>query len=265
MTRKGQKRERTWRDGLDRRLRQLIKAHGPSQAAFAKACGIDAPRVTAWLGGETHPGRKRGATRAKPLPSAAHLHAIAESCGVSLDWLLFGDGGDEPIYRGQSRPDARLEAELANDVAARVLREMSQHASPEERAWLAAVLTPAAINVRAILSDAAATVMTETRRLRTDAGALTDLLTLSSLVRGLSAHLPRNAQVDVTDELRLIERRVFSETNTVGNPRPMKHLKPEAWLNAGTRAAEDAERHEAGRQWGATAPKKAARRGRRAH
>lgn len=94
-------------NGLRDRLRALIRDRATSNAEFARRCGIDAPRLTDWLSGAQ-------------LPSTSHLWDIAERSGVSLDWLLCGEGGPEPVYRGQTR----TRAELADDVAAYLVREL---------------------------------------------------------------------------------------------------------------------------------------------
>ncbi len=76
---------------------------------FAGQLGLSPSLVSSYLNG----------TR---LPTAATLRAVGERTGVSLDWLLFGEGGEQPVMRGQWRSEAGLEA----DVAARVAREAAQ-------------------------------------------------------------------------------------------------------------------------------------------
>lgn len=94
-------------DAVRNRLRRLIGERGESQGAFARACGVSPARVTEWLSGSQ-------------LPSADRLRTVAERTGVSLDWLLLGDGGDGPVMRGY-RGERRTGEELAADVGLHVL------------------------------------------------------------------------------------------------------------------------------------------------
>ena len=89
-----------WGDEARERLRLLIASLGDSYASFARRCGVDPPRISDWLSGDQ-------------LPSLDHLRRISDQTGVSTDWLLFGDGGAEPTYRGQLRSQRDLEVDLA--------------------------------------------------------------------------------------------------------------------------------------------------------
>jgi transcriptional regulator with XRE-family HTH domain len=75
------------------------------------------------------------------LPDADTLRKVAERTDASLDWLLLGDGNDEPRYRGQSRSRTELEAEVAAYVAREVSRALSASKS-------APILTPASSELR---------------------------------------------------------------------------------------------------------------------
>lgn len=59
------------------RLIMLIEQRGESFSAFADAIGVDRSALSQFMA--------PGSTR---LPRAETLHAIARTCGVSLDWLL---------------------------------------------------------------------------------------------------------------------------------------------------------------------------------
>jgi transcriptional regulator with XRE-family HTH domain len=97
----------TWGYAVAERLRLLMT--GASIRRFADRVGVSGSLVSSYLSG----GR---------LPEAGTLHRIAERTGVSLDWLLCGEGGADVRYRGQSR----TRAELAEDVAAFVRRGVSE-------------------------------------------------------------------------------------------------------------------------------------------
>lgn len=80
-----------------KRLRELIQetleAQSPGQrvktADFARFCGIPDPSLRNYLS-------------AKSIPGGENLAAIAQATGVSIDWLLTGEG---PRYRpGQAAP-----------------------------------------------------------------------------------------------------------------------------------------------------------------
>lgn len=94
-----------WGRGVAARLRALLAELGTPGAPlgvrrFAERVGLSPSLVSSYLNG----------TR---LPDAETLRQLAERTGVSLDWLLMGDGGDAPQLRGVSR----TRAELADDLA----------------------------------------------------------------------------------------------------------------------------------------------------
>jgi transcriptional regulator with XRE-family HTH domain len=90
-------------DGFRTRLRTLIKARRQNFAGFANTCRIDPPRVSEWMAGEQ-------------LPRAEYLRRIAISTDVSLDWLLLGEGGNEPVFRSTVRTRPDLELDLAFEI-----------------------------------------------------------------------------------------------------------------------------------------------------
>ncbi|MBA3522496.1 MAG: helix-turn-helix domain-containing protein, partial [Gemmatimonadales bacterium] len=70
------------------RLRRLKDARGVRK--WADQLGLSPSLLSSYLNG----GR---------LPNTETLRAISDRTGVSLDWLLFGEGGEEPAMRGQWR------------------------------------------------------------------------------------------------------------------------------------------------------------------
>ena len=95
------------------RLRKLIRSRPGTDAAFAAECGLRSSQISEWLSG-------------KNLLGAIALRRIGDATMVSLDWLLFGDGGDAPVFRGQSRPQAALEQDLAAHVAREIAGRVSK-------------------------------------------------------------------------------------------------------------------------------------------
>jgi transcriptional regulator with XRE-family HTH domain len=93
-----------WGHGVAKRLRQLKGTVGVNRWSVDVLGFSSGSKVSAYLSG-------------KRLPDAATLRTIAERTGVSLDWLLLGDGSDAPCYRGQSRDRAELEADVAAYIA----------------------------------------------------------------------------------------------------------------------------------------------------
>jgi len=75
------------------RLKQLIATSSKSDAAFARECGIANSTIASWFSGTS--------------PSMVALSRIAESKGVSLDWLITGRG--EMMHTAGADPElARL-------------------------------------------------------------------------------------------------------------------------------------------------------------
>lgn len=71
-----------------------------NQAALARTLGVDPPRISDWK-------------NRTELPRMDALQALGQVCGVSVDWILFGDGA---MYRDQWRTPAMLEFDLAEHV-----------------------------------------------------------------------------------------------------------------------------------------------------
>lgn len=99
-------------DAFRDRLRCLVHEF-KSQQEFADAVRTTGSSVTAWLNGTSLPGSK-------------HLTRIAEQTGVSLDWLMMGEGGDQPVYRKVSRPAGSLGDDLAQEMRRRVLARLAR-------------------------------------------------------------------------------------------------------------------------------------------
>lgn len=130
-----------WGDEIRERLRALIRVEGGSNRAFARRCGLTASRVSEWLGGEQ-------------LLSLARMRDIAERTGVSLDWLVMGECGSEPVYRAQSRTQKELELDLAVAVRREIHRREAEgafdlngtHTRMSEESWW--------VDGRGVLQDA---------------------------------------------------------------------------------------------------------------
>lgn len=91
--------EERWGDRFRERLRLVVRDRFKNQAAFAQKVGVRDGLVSDWLAG-------------RYLPGCEHLHAIGKATDISLDWLIFGDGGADPVYRSQGRTDKALQEDL---------------------------------------------------------------------------------------------------------------------------------------------------------
>ena len=111
---KAEHRGGAWGRGVVARLEALKGTTGLNK--WAEDIGLAPSLISSYLNG----------TR---LPRAESLRAIAERTSVSLDWLLLGDGGDEPRYRGQSRTQSELEADLAAAVVRGLVERHGDHGS----------------------------------------------------------------------------------------------------------------------------------------
>lgn len=92
------------------RVRLLVATWGEgSKVAFARALGVQTSQVSNW----------------SAEPGAHHLSGIAELMGISLDWLLLGIGGDEPVYREEGRTRAEFMDEFRAYVARRAAPQIA--------------------------------------------------------------------------------------------------------------------------------------------
>lgn len=93
------------------RLRALMGPAGPQRLGvrtFADRVGVAPSQISAYLSGAR-------------LPDLETLWGISDATGVSLDWLLLGEGGaSEPRYQDQSRLPSALEADVAAFLARRL-------------------------------------------------------------------------------------------------------------------------------------------------
>jgi transcriptional regulator with XRE-family HTH domain len=145
-----------WGYGVAERLWGLKGELGVRR--FADRVGLSASLVSSYLNG-------------RRLPDAPTLRLVAERTGVSLDWLLLGEGGMSPVYRGQVRSEASLE----QDVAAYVTRALCTSEGVAD-----SLMSPDEIQVdgRAVLADAANREVEAFRQLY---DAVQDLLALQTL------------------------------------------------------------------------------------
>lgn len=90
--------------GVVERVRSLIADAGASQGEFARAIGLDAPKLSKSLGG----------TRRF---SSLDLAKIADACDVSVDWLLTGEQKAFALAARSTRGSAREAVEAAEDLA----------------------------------------------------------------------------------------------------------------------------------------------------
>lgn len=93
------------------RLLAYAKTHGLSQGALARIMGSSTDNVRQYLEAEHQPGydklRRLGEGGGDGAP------------GVSLDWLVLGDGGNDVVKRGDWRTRGRLSDDVAAEVARR--------------------------------------------------------------------------------------------------------------------------------------------------
>jgi transcriptional regulator with XRE-family HTH domain len=135
---------------------------------FAEKIGLSPSLVSSYLNGAR-------------LPDATSLWKIADATEVSLDWLLYGVGGETPRYRGQSRDAVALEADVAAEVRRAIAARPDQPGQPRYHRW--------GVHGRAVLADACDRAVEEANRierwtgkwLSTTTGADTVLRTLMHL------------------------------------------------------------------------------------
>ena len=83
------------------RLERVRAAMGLSPRALALRCKVTPTNMGQYLAGAMQPGFDV-------------LRRMSEQLGgLSVDWLLLGDGGDEPVYRERSRTRSEFEEEFA--------------------------------------------------------------------------------------------------------------------------------------------------------
>ena len=108
-----------WGYRLAQRLRILVTRAGGVRKFAIRLSDPDSEfspaLVSAYLNGTRQPGTKS-------------LRLISERAGVSLDWLLFGEGGEEPRRRGESWTRGEFEDELA----ARIIHGLADAAADGE-------------------------------------------------------------------------------------------------------------------------------------
>lgn len=112
---KAEHRGGVWGRGVSERLGRLKGELGVR--AFAKRVDLSPSLVSSYLNG----------TR---LPEATTLRKLAEGTGVSLDWLLLGWGGDDPLCRNKTRTKGELAADLAVHLAREVAPDVAAEWGP---------------------------------------------------------------------------------------------------------------------------------------
>lgn len=91
--------------GLADRLRRMMLEYYKTNSEFARALDVQPTQVSSW-------------TSETGGISAPWLARIALVTGISLDWLILGEG--EPRFRAASRPQRSLEQDVASHVASAV-------------------------------------------------------------------------------------------------------------------------------------------------
>ena len=170
-----------WGDGVRNRLRTLVRVEGGSNRAFARHCGISPARVSEWLGG-------------MQLPSLTQLRVLSKRTGVSLDWLVLGEGGAEPAYHNQTRTRNELELDLAVAVRREIHRRESRGVFDVTDTQTRIGLTSWWVDGRGILEDAVEAEEQKVRQwitfeeeTKTLDGISQDIL---SALRAIVPHLP---------------------------------------------------------------------------
>jgi hypothetical protein len=125
--------ESVW-EGFQHRLREAVRrAFGGVNSALEKKAGIPHTTFQAWIGRRREAGLKppaltketdavdSGPTKRRQL-SVEHLWGLARKAGLSLDYLVTGEGA---LYRGSVRAPQDIEQDLA--IAVRASCALSPH------------------------------------------------------------------------------------------------------------------------------------------
>lgn len=110
-------------DDIIRRLRQIYKVK--SDSALAGELGLASSAPSNW--------------RQRNSPPYAICAQTAKRKGVSLDWLIFGDGSQNPASRAGVRDDSGVEYRVSSESGLRIVRFATIFGvarPPEETVWL---------------------------------------------------------------------------------------------------------------------------------
>jgi len=212
---------RSWRDPPDAHLggfywfKKWAKQHGHEKLGATAKNWL--PPQQLWKkkpNGAAVPGTHWDAIK---LPDPATLIEFCELLEVEPGWLLFGLGWDgqpvdEPVYRGQQRPNAALEV----DLAAYVLRTL------RKRGVDLGTATARDINGKQLLADAVRSVASYAERLR----ATVDATTTAALER-----VAAKALADDPSPARRAEVREFLANTPPAAPKIQGLLTRPHYLN----------------------------------
>lgn len=97
-------------------LEHVLAEHcAGSQSTLAQLLGIQRTRISEWKAKDGIPGREA-------------LDALGRAFGISVDWILFGDGA---MYRRQDRAPQRLALDLQEQAQQRALAAVRRDVDPD--------------------------------------------------------------------------------------------------------------------------------------
>lgn len=126
-------------DAVRSRLTRVKQSHAQGVGRqFAVLAGVAAQTEVGWFRARAAGGRGKKRREPASLPRAENLISLARKTGISLDWLLLGEG---PEYRRARIPGAGVEASLHAHLSARLRTRCSSLAEQHRLLnWLNAVV-----------------------------------------------------------------------------------------------------------------------------